>query len=483
MPERRVRRSSNLRFLPWMLLYALVVAYGSTVVGPKGMNYVPMDPSDALREFLKRAFVWVNNGSDQRADWMGNLAMFVPFGFLLLGTLAPRLNRGIGASMATFGAFVVAVAFLMAVKYVQLFFPPRTVTLNYMVAQASGALIGIVLYQLAHNQLVRLLWRRAGGYRETLRSVLWLYCAALCVFLLMPLDFALSFEDLMVRVDRVPQLLFHFPGEGRPRSVQAVLLISTAAAMVPFGMRTVLASYGRHRFFGEAVLRGFAWLAVLFASTALLLSGVPTLISLLFRAAGIATGVWTMRWLVRQDPNRLMTWLRRKSPWTVLPYFLVLLSVNGLVSTQWQTPDETLGNLYTLGLLPLFDYYIVSKAAAAKNVVAHAAMYLPIGVFVWLRGYRSGVAGLTAMLLAAAVELGRYLRPGLQGDINAVALAALSALFTARLMPGVWRLLEGVTLPALVQPTVQVPSWRERAAAARQREAAVVVDKKQPEHI
>jgi hypothetical protein len=30
---------------------------------------------------------------------------------------------------------------------------------------------------------------------------------------------------------------------------------------------------------------------------------------------------------------------------------------------------------------------------------------------------------------------------------------------------------------------VQVPSWRERAAAARQREAAVVVDKKQPEHI
>jgi hypothetical protein len=133
--------------------------------------------------------------------------------------------------------------------------------------------------------------------------------------------------------------------------------------------------------------------------------------------------------------------------------------------------------------LPLFDYYIVSKAAAAKNVVAHAAMYLPIGVFVWLRGYRSGVAGLTAMLLAAAVELGRYLRPGLQGDINAVALAALSALFTARLMPGVWRLLEGVTLPALVQPTVQVPSWRERAAAARQREAAVVVDKKQPEHI
>ena len=219
MPDRRTRRSSNMHFLPWLLLYSLMVAYGSTVIGPKGINYVPMDPSDALREFTKRAFVWVNNGSDQRADWMGNLAMFVPFGFMMLGSVAPRLNRGIGASIATFVAFLLSVVFLMGVKYAQLFFPPRTVTLNYMVAQASGALIGIVLYQLAHNQLVRLLWRRAGGYRETLRSLLWLYCAALCVFLLMPLDFALSLDDLMVRVDRVPTLLFHITGEGRPRAV------------------------------------------------------------------------------------------------------------------------------------------------------------------------------------------------------------------------------------------------------------------------
>ena len=136
-----------MRFLPWLLLYSLMVAYGSTVIGPKGINYVPMDPSDALREFTKRAFVWVNNGSDQRADWMGNLAMFVPFGFMMLGSVAPRLNRGIGASIATFVAFLLSVVFLMGVKYAQLFFPPRTVTLNYMVAQASGALIGIVLIQ------------------------------------------------------------------------------------------------------------------------------------------------------------------------------------------------------------------------------------------------------------------------------------------------------------------------------------------------
>ena len=477
MPDRRVRRS-NRGFLPWVLLYALVVAYGSTIVGPKGIHYVPMEPWAAWQEFLNRAFVWVPNGSDQRADWMGNLAMFVPFGFLLLGTLAPRLKRGLSASLATFGAFLVAVAFLMAVKYAQLFFPPRTVTLNYMVAQAAGSLIGIIAYQLAHNQMVRLAWRRIGGARENLRHILWLYSAALMVFLLMPLDFALSLADLMVRIDRVPALLFVMPGAGRPHFVQAVVLVASAAAMVPFGMFQVLAPYGRNRFFPDALLRGFGWLALLFGLTALLLSGIPALISLLFRGTGIVIGVWIMRWMVRQDPNRLRAWLSAKSLWVVVPYLLVLLAVNGLLSTHWQTADDTLRNLYTLGLLPLFDYYIVSKATAAKNIVAHLVMYAPIGVFVWLRGYRSGTAALAAMLLCLAVELGRYLRPGLEGDVNAVALATLSALFSARLMPGIWRMLEGVTLPMLLQATVQGPGWRERAAAARLREAAVVVEER-----
>ena len=165
------------------------------------------------------------------------------------------------------------------------------------------------------------------------------------------------------------------------------------------------------------------------------------------------------------------------------PYLLVLLSVNGLLSTHWQTPEETLSHLYTLGLLPLFDYYIVTKATAAKNIVAHLVMYAPIGVFVWLRGYRSGVAALTAMLLCLAVELGRYLRPGLEGDVNAIVLATLAALFSARLMPAIWRMLEGVTLPTLVHAAMQGPGWRERAAAARLREAAVIPDVQEAERL
>ena len=54
------------------LLYALLIAYASTIVGPLGVNFVPIAPSEALTRLLSIAYV--QNGSDQRSDWMGNVA-------------------------------------------------------------------------------------------------------------------------------------------------------------------------------------------------------------------------------------------------------------------------------------------------------------------------------------------------------------------------------------------------------------------------
>ena len=36
----------NYRFSPWVLLYALLIAYSSTVIGPMGLHYVPIDPTE-----------------------------------------------------------------------------------------------------------------------------------------------------------------------------------------------------------------------------------------------------------------------------------------------------------------------------------------------------------------------------------------------------------------------------------------------------
>ena len=95
------------------------------------MNFVYSDPVAAFHRFLATRFV--EHGSDQRADWIGNLLMLVPFGFLAAGAIWPR--RPAFRLPAVIAAMLICSSVILAIKYLQLFFPPRTVTLNYIVAQ------------------------------------------------------------------------------------------------------------------------------------------------------------------------------------------------------------------------------------------------------------------------------------------------------------------------------------------------------------
>ena len=100
--------------------------------------------------------------------------MLAPLGFLATGALWPRaggMRRGL-AAVAAFGGCIV---FIAGVKYAQLFFPPRTVSLNYILAQSLGCLLGVGLFALLHERLSALRGALAGGGRRALAIV----CAAL----------------------------------------------------------------------------------------------------------------------------------------------------------------------------------------------------------------------------------------------------------------------------------------------------------------
>jgi hypothetical protein len=132
-------------------------------------------------------------------------------------------------------------------------------------------------------------------------------------------------------------------------------------------------------------------------------------------------------------------------PWLILPYLLALAAANQLLSGEWRSWQRAVAESYSLGWLPLFDYYIVTKAEAAKNVVGHVLMYFPAGIAIWLRFPRGAATTTLAFaagaLLSLAVETGRYLRPGLEGDINAVAVGGVAAMLAAPLMDLGWSLL------------------------------------------
>ncbi len=438
----------NRRFLAWWLGCALFIAYASTVVGPSGLNFVPLEAADAWQSFAARAFTWVSLGSDQRADWMGNLILYIPFGFLLAGAVWPRRGSGKLELVAAFAAWALALSFVLALKFAQLYFPPRTVMLNYVVAQSVGAALGIAAFVVGRSIFgtasLSQGWLRLDDPCERFRLALLGYAAALFAFILMPLDFALSPGELMAQMKRIPEFAVQLPGADRSPIVRMALMLAGGLAAAPFGMLLALGPHGRQRSVGEVSARGAAWMAALWLLSTLVLSAAPSLLTLVLRVAGIALGAWALCWLQHQDPERLLHRLRSLSVAAVLPYLLLLCAVNGLLSLHWLGPTEALRAANPLGWLPLFDYYIVSKATAARNIVAHALMYAPIGLFAWLNGGRAGVALGFASVLALAIELARYLRPGLEGDVNAVAVAGLAAYLTARAMPGIWQAVTSV---------------------------------------
>jgi len=455
--------------------YALIIAYAGTIIGPVGLHFVAIDPSIALSKLLQMPYV--QNGSDQRSDWMGNLVTLVPLGFLVAGWMSPA-RRGSVAAAA--GAFVVCVAFILMVKYAQLFFPPRTVTLNYVMAQSLGAMIGIAVFGIVKEPLAGIGHARNG--LESLRVILRIYAGLVLLFLLMPLDFALNLEDAVRQLDKASDSFTTISGEGRPIVVRVAVTIGSILAMAPVGALLTIAGRGRvivGRSVGAAAWIGFCAMTCVYLLTIMVMSGTPSLPAIGFRTLGIVAGAWTMHWLTRQDPEQIRWTLRRLVPWIVPLYLLALFAVNGLLSVNWITPETAATDFYDLGLYPLFNYYIVTKAQAAKNVAAHVVMYAPIGVMIWLWADQRGrtAAFILAAALSTTVEAGRFLRPGLVPDINAIPLAGVAAWSALVVMPMVWRMLSGIAVGTIGLPiplaggtaAATAIDWREREIDRRTR--------------
>ena len=464
----------------WLaFLYALGTAYASTFVGPVGVHLVPIEPAEALRRLSHMQLV--AHGSDQRADWMGNLVMLVPLGFLVVGWLSPGHRRWIPVA-AAIGAFMLCLGFILAVKYTQLYFPPRTVTLNYVIAQSLGAIAGIALFGVMRSPLTEV--GRGVGRLESLRIALRVYTALLVLFMLMPLDFALNVDDITRQLDRLPDTLGALSGEGRPLIVRLAVWFASILATAPIG--ALLTLVGRGRVYVGRSVSAAAWMGLfgmfcVYMATTMVISGSASLPAVGLRTLGITLGAWFMHWLTRQEPDVLRDDLGDLVPWAVPIYLATLFAANGLLSLDWIGPGTAAADFYHLGLLPLFNYYIVSKAQAAMNIVAHVAMYAPIGIMTWLRakdGAGRGAAFTLAVLLSAVVETGRFLRPGLVPDINAIPLAGIAAWGAASVMPMLWRMLSTVaagrtaTLSLPLAPGAGVApavSWRDRNVERRTR--------------
>lgn len=431
---------SRLRFALLALLYAVFMLYGSTVVSPTGFSPNGLSVDQAI-EILRHVH-FIQNGSDQRADWMANLIAMIPLGFLIAGAMQQR-HAGLPERIAVaLGAFTLSVGYVLGVKFAQVFFP-RTVTLNYIAAQSIGATCGVALCVLGRDRIGATLQQLAAPGTAALSVLLGLYSLALASFMLVPFDIVLSADDAAWRLSTLRAHLFEIPGTGRSTVIRLVLMAMAVAAAIPVGMWLGL----RRRAAAAIGLGVLAVLAVTVASMAML-SASTNLVNLPLRLAGVMIGVGVVQLLQRHDIERFRPALAKLALWLVLPYLALLFSVNGLVSSHWRSLADAMAAVDQRFYIPLWTHYIVTKAQAARSVAAQMAMYAPLGVFIWLRGGRgqggAWLAALLAALLSAGVELARWLKPGFLLDINNPAIAGVAAGAAVLLMPLLWRALRSV---------------------------------------
>jgi VanZ family protein len=438
-----VRKMSRGLWLGLAALYALGVLYVSTVVSIVGFRPASFDLAEGWRRF--ETVRYINHGSDQRADWTANLLMIVPLSFMVTAALWPRQSRA-WRLPAALAALLLVVSYVLAVKFIQLWFP-RTVTINYIAAQSIGAAIGVLVYGFGHERLRRAVGHLHLGGRSGLVVTLVLATIAAVAFTLVPFDIVISPEDVASRMARLPQVLVGVPGSGRSAGVRAVLLLGAIGLTVPMGMLLEILRPDRPMVL--IVPTALLAMTALLVPSLFIISTNPALVTIPMHAIGFVVGVFAMRWLGRQDIAGLRPWLPRAGWIAIPPYVLVVAITSGLASGGWRTLSAALAERMDPNrLLPLWTYYNISKAQAVLSLATHVAMYAPVGMLLWAiagsERWRGGQAFIIGLLLAGTIEMARWLHPGLVPDVNNLVVGALSAAFGVKLAPFLWKLLEDI---------------------------------------
>ncbi|MBU4321562.1 MAG: VanZ family protein, partial [Nitrospinae bacterium] len=172
------------------LCYLAFVIYGSFIP----FQFRPLPIAEAIDRFYRIPYLHL--GIQSRADFIANILLYIPLSFFLIGALCKKTHSLAIKCAATLFVFILCILIAGLIEFIQVFFPPRTVSLNDVIAEILGTIIGIVFWYTIGGRLTRLWSAISAGGREGLQAALVIYALfylALCLF---PFDFILSRSEL-----------------------------------------------------------------------------------------------------------------------------------------------------------------------------------------------------------------------------------------------------------------------------------------------
>jgi len=453
--------------------YLIFVVYGSLI--PFEYHYLPM--AEALQSF--RHIRLLDLGVTSRADLLANFVLYVPLGFLGVGCLtagvAGRLRRSIVAVLV----LVACSALAIAIEFTQLYFAPRTVSLNDISAEILGTAFGVGMWLTTSAAATSALQAVREGGRTAMRAMLVLYVLAYYALALFPYDFLLSAAE------------FHWKSVGNNVGwIQAInacsstancagVLMAETAFVVPIGLmlNLVMRTETRTRFgitLATGILLGVSIELLQFA----IASGVSQGISVLTRILGVLLGLLVygltgLSWLWAIQRH----WLLR--PMVVAATATYLSLTAWLVwegHGDWIGLDYGLDRINEINFLPFYYHYYTSEPVALANLLYNSALYLPYGLMVWLwylpqLRLNSGLKRVPAVILgglaAVVIETGKLFLSATHPDPTNVLIGMVSA-WTGYLVTD-WIFRSFSQLLGTPEPTAMSPPRNNRVVAGGNR--------------
>jgi len=418
------------------LAYLAFVIYGSLV--PLAFTPQPFDA--AWRRFA--AIPYLDLGIRSRADWVANILLFAPLAFLWTGALWPG-RRGGAAALASLVVFSACVALSAGIEFAQIFFPPRTVSQNDILAETIGAGIGGLAWWWRGPWLWRTVRAWAGQGREAplAERFLWVYLAVLFGYSLLPLDLTLSPVEIFHkwRAGRVVLVPFSF-GFRTPVEM-AYGLATDALIWFPAGFLWTIS--GRMRPL-RAVLWTVAAAALLEFLQLFVYSRVSDSTDVIMAAAGGAAGAVLAR-MVRPavaagGPGRRGASFGGRPALGLAAFVGWLAALAVIFWYPWTfdpTPARVRAALDGFWLVPFYRYYYGTEFRAVTEVLHKFLFFAPLGValaFAWgasrdrLGRAAAWLSAGFAALAALFIELGQALVPGKAPDSTDLAIEVLGAL-------------------------------------------------------
>jgi len=410
------------------VVWTAVAAYGSLVP----LRYTPLPWDEALRDFER--IRWLSIGLGGRQDWVANGLVFLPIG--LLGTAALSWNR---PPIAAWVAFPLVTAFGTAVavglEFLQIFFPPRTVSLNDIVSESLGVFAGCFLWATAGSRAARWWGRvRAARGQAFAEELLAAYALILLAFSVLPCDVVLSHDELDQKI-RMGRVAWAFaPGTPIRRAVFGKLALAALHAPVGYFLGRLAARHGLIRVLACGVFyAAFGELIqlVIYSRTATALDACAAFLGL---GAGAVWARWTVPEMYKELPSAGSLGWR-----VVLGAYCVAVSFLYLWPFRWETdPAAIAGNWEGFfSRVPFAGHYVGTEFAALTNILARLIAFTGFGVVAEFacsaardlraRGLRVQGVLLAAVVWGFALEVSQIWLVGRVADLTDVVLGVVGA--------------------------------------------------------